>query len=361
VNPESVKSFVTYYLQGLKERTRREQSGTKWGIDWVVYNLGLAKFGRPIRLPFIRAGTDGYPKTKTEAEFGVDLAFLSEDARHLAIFVLKDEPLTNRSWTKNDFDRDLRMAITPDLDAQDLDRVESINVILVYNKDDEENGVELFNRFVADAPTRIRDHVPLSFDRWNLARLVELTIQNILSASLLPERFFGQLSYISAQAADFRHGSEAWGTQLVPNWRKFIDDVLSESSGPRGPALVPVALIIVRERASSNQSFETGWIELLEWSAIALWRHRATTSEPDVVESIRRFWREFYIAELERFYRTYIHDLATEYSIDCLPLGTYVGTVGSAYVIHWHIARLGILFSRVRRGPRRSKAGSRQA
>lgn len=343
MNAESIKSFVTYYLQGLSERTRREKSGAKWGIDWIAYNLGLAKFGKPMRLPFIRSGPEGYPRGKSEAEFGIDLAFVSNDARELTIFVLKDEPLTNATWTRNDFDRDLRMAMAPDISPRDLAEVISVTIILAYNKDDHQNGIELFDRFVAAAPTKIGDHVSLNFLRWNLSDLVELTIQHILSPSLLPERFFGQLSYVSSQAADFPHGSEAWQTQLVPNWKRLVEDLLDDRLSPRGPAVVPVALIIVHEQAASNPSFETGWIELIEWSAIALWRLYANGSGGARAAGVLRFWSEFYVAELDRFYRAHIGELATEHSIDSLALGSYVGVVASAYVAYWHIARLGLL------------------
>jgi hypothetical protein len=343
VNAESIKSFVTYYLQSLSERTRREKSGTKWGIDWVAYNLGLAKFGKPVRLPFLRSGELGYPKSKVEAEFGIDLAFLSDDERRLVIFVLKDEPLTNKTWTGNDFDRDLRMAMSPDLNAEGLDCVASVTIILAYNKDDQHNGVEAYDRLVANAPTELRDNIALVFLRWNLSELVEQTIQHILSPSLLPERFFGQLSYLSAQAADFRHGTDAWEQQLVPHWRQFIDDVLRESAGTRGPDLIPVALIILRQHAGENASFETGWIDLLEWAAIALWRLHAERPEAAVAAAVRRFWRDFYIAELDRFYCAHISDLATEHSIDHLALGSYVGAVASSYVAYWHVGRLGLL------------------
>lgn len=300
----------------------------------------------------------GYPQSKSEAEFGIDLAFLSDDNRELTIFVLKDEPLTNGTWTRNDFDRDLRMAIAPDLRAQELSSVESVAIVLAYNKDDQQNGVELFERFVAAAPTKIADHVRLSLTRWNLSDLVELTIQHVLSPSLLPERFFGQLSYASAQAADFRHGSEAWQTQLIPNWRRLVEDVLAESAGSRGPALIPVALIIVRQHAASGPSSATGWIELLEWSAVALWRLCIKSSEETVAVAVRRFWSDFYLVELEHFYRTHIGDLATEHSIDTLPLGSFVGTVASAYVAHWHIARLGLLSIDLENGRNVSPPGS---
>jgi hypothetical protein len=343
VNIESIKSFLTYYVQSLNERTRRERGGTKWGIDWVVYNLGLAKFGKPVRLPFLRSGDLGFPKSKVEAEFGVDLAFLSDDGHHLTIFVLKDEPLTNTTWTRSDFDRDLRMAMAPDLDAEGLEEVTTVTVILAYNKDDQQNGIEAYNPLVTNAPRTLRDNITLQFLRWNLSELVEQMIGNALSPSLLPERFFGQLSYLCAQAADFLHGSDPWEQQLVPNWKRFINDVLAESAGGRGPALIPVSLIILRQNASSNESIETDWIDLVEWAAIALWKHHVEHPSHDTAAAVRRFWGDFYIAELERFYRTHIDDLTTEQAIDHVALGSVIGTVAASYVAYWHIGRLGLL------------------
>ena len=343
MTPECIKSFVTYYLQSLSERTRREKRGTKWGIDWVAYNLGLAMFGKPVRLPFLRSGAEGYPKSKVEAEFGIDLAFLADDGQCLTIFVLKDEPLTNNTWTANDFDRDLRMAIAPDLSAEGLEQVRNVIIILAYNKDDQQNGIEAYDRFVATAPTTLKNNIALEFLRWNLSELVQQTIRHILSASLLPERFFGQLSYVSAQAADFKHGSDPWQLQLVPNWKQFVDDVLRESTGARGPALIPVALIIVRQHAAGNPSFETGWIELVEWAAIALWKGHNEHPDEAVRTSALRFWREFYIGELDRFYRTHIAALGTEHSIDHTALGSLIGTVAASYITYWHIGRLGLL------------------
>jgi len=340
---ESIKSFVTYYLQSLKERTRREKGGTKWGIDWVAYNIGLAKFGNPVRLPFLRNGDEGYPKSKVEAEFGIDLAFLSPNGRALTIFVLKDEPLTNTTWTSADFCRDLQMATYPDLGAEGLSNVVSVNIILAYNKDDHRNGIEAYDRFVAGAPRRLRDEVGLSFDRWNLSEFAAQTIQHILSPSLLPERFFGHLSYLSAQVSDFLHGSDAWENQLIPSWKRFIEDILQESGGARGPALIPVVLIILREHGRANPSIETAWIDLVEWAAIALWNAYRIQQDSETREAICRFWSEFYIAELQRFYGTHIDALGTEHSIDQAAQGSYVGSAASSYIAYWHIARLGLL------------------
>src|ERR1019366_3582608 len=139
------------------------------------------------------------------------------------------------------------------------------------------------------------------------------------------------------------HGSDAWEQQLVPNWKQFLDDVLSGSAGTRGPALIPVALIILRQHADSNPSAETGWIDLIEWAAIALWRLQVQKTDRDIAAAVRRFWGDFYIAELERFYRTHIDDLTTEQAIDHVALGSVIGTVAASYVAYWHIGRLGLL------------------
>ena len=340
---QSIKTFVTYYLQSLNERTRREKNGTKWGIDWVIYNLGLARFGKPARLPFLRSGGAGFPKSKVEAEFGVDLAFVSEDGRALTIFVLKDEPLTNATWTRHDFDRDLRMAMTPDLNAEGLEHVDSVTIILAYNKDDQQNGIEAYTRFVAAAPESLRNGIRLAFQRWNLSELVEQTTKHALNPALLPERFFGQLSYLSAQAGDFPHGSDAWLQQLVPNWRRFIHDVLAESTGVRGPALIAVALIIIRQQAEGNESIETGWLDLMEWAAIALWKLETEQLDSELTASVVAFWRDLYITELRRFYLAHIEEIATEQAVEQASTGSFVGTVAAAYIIYWHIGRLGIL------------------
>jgi hypothetical protein len=337
----SIKSFVADYLYSLHERTRKEKTGTKWGLDWVVYNLGFARFGKPVRLPFMRGGGQDYGKSKVEAEFGIDLAFLSEDRQDLVIFVLKDEPLTNKNWTNNDFDRDLRMAMAPDLNTQELDKVTSVTVILAYNKDDEQNGIALYNRLTSSAPSTLRGNILLAFVRWNLSELVEQTVNNILNPSLVPERFFGQLSYLAAQAGDFTHGSDAWEQQLLPNWKRFLNDILAEND--RGASLVSVALIILNQHAQTNVSFSTGWIDLIEWAALALWDKYAKQPDGSILGDVQHFWNDFYIVELESFYRSNIAALGTEHSVDLVGGGSFIGPLVAACVAFWHVARLGLL------------------
>lgn len=188
MNTDLRKSFVTYYVESLLERTRQEKSGAKWGLDWLVYNLGLELFGKPVRLPFVRTADGEYSKSKSEAEFGVDLAFLSENRQELTIFVLKDEPLTNRSWTDAGFSRDLDMATKPDLDAEGLSAVTTVTVILAYNKDEEQNGIKAYENFVSNANPLLRGRVALQIRRWNLSELVERTLQHLLTPALVPQK-----------------------------------------------------------------------------------------------------------------------------------------------------------------------------
>src|SRR4051794_1048834 len=99
MSPDVRTSFLTYYVRSLAERTRAEKASTKFGFDWIIYNLALAENLTPYRFPFIRSGANAISKTKTEAEFGIDSSFLSPDRKTLTIFVLKDEVLSNSNWT----------------------------------------------------------------------------------------------------------------------------------------------------------------------------------------------------------------------------------------------------------------------
>jgi hypothetical protein len=343
MTPGLDKTFVTTYLASLKERTRNEQSGVKWGIDWVVYNLGQALYGKPVRLPFLRQADPTQLKSKTEAEFGIDLSFISSEGETLTIFALKDEPLTNTTWVKQGILEDLSKACTPDLSAAGMEKVTEVKVILAYNRDENANGVKLFDNFVKAANPQIAGRANLKILRWNLSELVDLTLRHLLTPALVPQQFFGQLNYLCYQAANFTHGSDEWEKQLVPGWKRFVDDVLDLDRGSRGASLVPVALIIVRHHAATSDTIETGWFDLVEWAAIALWRRYLDSSDHDFRGQVVAFWYSFYLGELQRFYRAHITALGTENSIDQLARGSMVGTVATAMIAHWHMARIGLL------------------
>lgn len=336
-------SFLTYYIRSLGERTREEKRGTKFGFDWIIYNLGIAEDWTPHRLPFLRGGADETSTTKTEPEFGVDLAFLSPDRKTLRIYVLKDEVLNNRNWGEHSFDLDLRNAATPDLSGADLKDVEAVEVILAYNKDENQTGIKLFENLTNGLGTKVGDDVRLSFDRWNLTKIVDKVESHLLTPSLLPQKFFSHFSYICAQFADFRHGSDEWTYQLIPNWRRFLQELLSEKADERCVRLLPVALLILQEHGKDNPTSDTGWIDLIEWGILSAWDVARRSTKKPISNAVAQMWVFFYLAELERYYSEHCGDLAVRFSLDKPTSGSFIDAIASAVVAHWHVARLGIL------------------
>jgi hypothetical protein len=336
-------SFLTYYIHSLAERTRVEKTGTKFGFDWIIYNLGLAVDWTPHRLPFLRGSASEISKTKSENEFGIDLAFLSADKHRVTVFVLKDEVLKSSNWTSHGFDSDLRRAAAPDLSSEEMREVTEVCVVLAYNKDEDQAGIELYDRLTASLGTKVGDNASLRFERWNLTHIVAQVSDHLLSASLLPQSFFSQFSYLCAQFGDFQHGSEEWTRQLIPSWRRFLDDLLKGDPDERAVRLLPVALIILREHGTSNPTAGTGWIDLMEWAVLASWQVHRTTDKQSVRQAIQQMWVNLYLIELEKYYRAQAANLAVEGSLDKHIAGGFVDTVASAVVAHWHVARLGIL------------------
>ncbi len=340
---DTTTSFLTYYIRSLAERTRVEKTSTKFGFDWIIYNLALADDLTPYRLPFLRGGADETSRTKTEPEFGIDCSFLSKDRQTLTIFVLKDEVLCNTAWKTNDFDADLRNAAAPNLTAPEFQCVRHVNVVLAYNKDEDNTGIQLFSNLTNSLPKQLANDVCLSFERWNLTTITEKVRAKLLTPSLLPQKFFSLFSYICSQFADFRHGSDAWEKQLVPNWRRFLEDVLKENPDERSVRIIPVALVILREHGKANASAETGWIDLTEWAMLAVWNVSRITTKSPVKQAIVQIWISLYLAELERFYSAHANDLAAEHSLDVCGAGSSLDSIISSVVAFWHLARMGVL------------------
>ncbi len=343
MTPDVKTSFLTYYIRSLGERSRAEKSGAKFGFDWIIYNLALADNLTPYRLPFVRSSPTELSKTKTETEFGIDESFLSPDRKTLIIFVLKDEELSNANWSRHDFDSDLRRAAAPDLSPPDFAAVTNVRVVLAYNKDEDQAGIQLFTNSTRALGTKVGDKASLSFERWNLTTLAEKVGKQLLTPSLLPQPFFSLFGYICSQFGDFRHDSDEWANQLVPNWRRFIGDLLKSYDDERRIRLLPVALIILREYAGSNPSAETGWIDLTEWAMVSAWRVVQVTKKDSVKEAVREMWGGFYLAELSRFYSEHEKELGIEHGLSTGGIVTDVEAVASSIIAFWHLARLGLL------------------
>jgi len=263
---------LTEYVGALYERTRVDKGGLKIGFDWIIYQLGLAKDWIPVRLPFLREPTRKAAKTKTEAEFGVDLAFLLPSKQDLSIFVLKDEHLTYQNWKKkkHSFETDLRMAATVDPRQQGYPFVRSVTVTLAYNKDQDNDGLRAYKQLVNSLPSKVGDDVRLRFDRWNLDRIVQ-EVKTHLTPDLLPQHVAGPFRYVCSLVTDFPYGTYEWEKFLIPKWRKFLASALESPIDERKLRLIPVALMILKNYGTDAQNPYPGWLDLVEWTMLALW------------------------------------------------------------------------------------------
>ena len=346
MNSNDLIPFLTNYLMSLLERTRDEQTGIKIGFDWVIYNLAIAKNWTPVRLPFFRAPSPETPKTKSEAELGIDLAFLSESGQELIIFVLKDEALTNRNWTNHNFDADLRMASTVDLERWGLEAVGEVKIILAYNKDEDDTGIRLFKQTTRSFGDTRHDGVKLTFERWHLTRLVKEVRSNLLSPELMPQHLSSALQYICLQVGDFDFGSVEWENQLVPQWRYFLNKVLEPPIDERKLRLVPVALMIIHQYKKDESNSYPGWIDLIEWAMLALWDTCRDLEAKKLKDIVANIWLNFYVEELTRYFFAIQDALTTEHGLAGRERGRDIGQLGAvrdAYIAYWHLGRLGIL------------------
>lgn len=293
------KEFITQYILSLKERTRNERNSIVFGFDWVIYQILSQKGETPIRLPFIRSDKVEKFKTKTEPEFGIDLSFLNKERKLLTIFVLKDEPLQYKSWVENGFYDDLRRAAQPDLTGLDI---KEVKIILAYNKDEDKNGLKCFEDFKKTYNSKIYDNIILTFNRWNLSRIVEEVESNLLTVELVPQQLSGILSYLCSQINDFDYMSEEWQNQLVPNWKRFLSIVFKDTINEARINVISIALIILHQNKKDSLDSEAGWLDLIEWAALHLWSIYRNLKRNELKVLINNFWVIFYLRQLEEYY-----------------------------------------------------------
>ena len=343
----SFKVFLTDYVCSLLERSRAEKNTTKIGFDWLIYQLALAHKWTPIRLPFFRQAGDTALKTKTEAEFGVDLSFLLPSQKELYIFVLKDETLTYKNWIKHNFDSDIRRVSAPDLSLQGLESVDSVKIILAYNKDEDQNGIKSYKDLIVTLPRKINDNITLSFERWNLTRIVEEIELHLLSPELLPQHLSEQFRYICSQVKDFNYGTEKWELQLISNWRNFLNVALQGPIDERKLRLIPVALMILTHYRKESPDSYAGWIDMIEWAMLALWsccqELSDTAKDKKFKEIIIKTWLRFYVFELEKYFLEIEPVLTTEHGFSTGKEGSGISAINDSYLAYWHLGRLGIL------------------
>lgn len=339
--------FIKDYLINLKERTRREKTGIKTGFDIVINNLMIAKGYIDVRKPFFEAAKGETPKTKSEAELGVDFAFYDSTNKKLFVFVLKDEALNNANWNKHNFDSDIRMASTVNIDRMGyLGEISSIEIILAYNKDEDETGIQLFENLKQNLGTVVRDNLPISYTRWNLTKITQEVEEHLFTSELLPPHLAGIFDYICSQFKDFDYGTEEWNTQLIPLWQRFLKQILTDKIEEKDLRLIALILIILQTCKNEKGNAQIGWIDLIEWAILELWNIYPTLKTTNLKQSVIQIWSVLYIGELERYFDEQYKNLSTEQCFQNIisqhfPLTPLVNA-NSAF---WHIGRLGILFT----------------
>jgi hypothetical protein len=343
MNNPSLNIFLVNYINSLGERTRKDKKTINIGFDWIIYNLALAKSWTPVRLPFFRQVNVQAAKTKTEAEFGIDMSFLTHQKDELLIFVLKDEILNNKNWNKSNFDSDLRMAASPDLSSKELSKVKSIKVILAYNKDEDQTGIKLFNNLTSSFDKKISKKRTRDFERWNLTKITDEVKTHLISPDLLPQHVSSQFNYICSQVADFDYGSEEWENQLVPNWKSFIRIALQGPVDERKLRLISVALLILYHYKKESPNSYPGWIDLIEWAMLSLWECHKNLKTKKLKKIVVDIWLLLYINELEKYFLEVSNAFTTEHGIHCNQSNIGLVPVNDAYIAYWHIGRLGIL------------------
>ncbi|SHJ08758.1 hypothetical protein SAMN02745181_1158 [Rubritalea squalenifaciens DSM 18772] len=342
--------YLSNYLHSLSEETAATKRGPRYGLDRVISQLELEAGNTPIRIPYFREGRDQLPQPIKENEHGIDFAFLSEDRTKLRIFVLKAKKLTSRTFVDERTSSDLQRASFPDLRDSRLADVTEVIVILAYNKDDAEEGIEDYERLCSGMGTKIGDNAIRSFERWNLTTLTGLVEQHLMSPSLLPENLFRKFTYLCGQLEEFDAMSPYWRELLIPEWKAFLATVLASPSDERSMRMVPVLLIILKNHLKKDAKDEPtggaiiGWIDLIEWAVLAVWETGKRVSEKDQKKAgdvVMDVTYKFYFDTLHTFYQENAHHLAAEDSL--MIEDGLANDAASSYLAFWHLGRLGLL------------------
>lgn len=339
------KSYITNYLLSLSERSQPMKNGDyKIGFDWIIYQYGLSKDWQPLRLPFIREVSEGVIVHKTEAEFGIDLSFWDRKNNTVIVFVLKAEKLNYNNWISKKFQDDIQRAMFPDLISLeiDLNRIRHYKIVTVYNKDDDKNGIKSYENLINNSNKTIHDNIQVEFERWNIDKLTEEVVQNILSASVLPNNLSGLLEYITSQFSDFEYGTTQWETQLVPNWKNFLNVVFEKGIDERRINLIPFSLLILKNHSKNTPNSLIAWIELVEWAMIKLWDIFPRLNEK-LGTIVIGIWFDFYLKELQTYFENNVGLLCSTFGIKVGSIKTSLIPINTANSAYWHIARLGIL------------------
>ena len=120
-----------------------------------------------------------------------------------------------------------------------------------------------------------------------------------------------------------------------------------------------MALIILRAHGKRrgdgtlDPSFETGWLDLMEYAVVALWRASKEGDDAAVRNAVFEIWLKYYLAELEHYYSNNIDQLAFEHSLQVR--GDMLQEGASSFLAYWHMGRLGVLAMAISELPRQDE------
>ncbi|MBT63438.1 MAG: hypothetical protein CML13_09535 [Puniceicoccaceae bacterium] len=335
------RDFVVSYVKGLKERTMVRKDAMVYGLDWVLYQLALAKGWDPQRLPFARSESGA--NHKTEPEYGIDLSFLRDEGKELIIFVLKDEPLKNKTWSSERIKDDLEKAMYPRLSSAVYDDVVRVCVVLAYNKDEDQAGIELFDRFVENQTKSISGNRELHFERWNLTSISDEVHSNLLSPALLPEGISDLLRYAATHFKQCQVGSDSWIQFMLPNWDNLISQVLdSREQDYRKISILSMSAVIMGKSRGHSNGSDVGYIELVEKLMLRMWDYASHLDDKSVKALVSQAWVELYLSELERFYQKYGSYLRQAHAVSMISRASGLDAINAGFNAYWHLARIGL-------------------
>lgn len=334
-----MNNYLREYLFHLKEDGE---------LDWLVYNIGIEQGWHPLRLPFSRELEGKNKQKKGEREFGIDLSFLAgKDRDELIIVVLKAVKLNTRNWKKDSgFREDLEEAMDVQLQNPQYQTVEKVRIITAFNKDEEKNGVESYERFAnahnmnsTRGPGNI---VPVSHEKWNLEILHSLVEANLFNPDLLPRNIASGLHYLTSQFQDFSFGTTEWDRITVPTWKQSFGSILEMKKVPLAKKirLITVACEILGKSLNQEGIVNPGFLDIVEFAVVKIF-HRAQDKEKELevayqsIFSMYDSYLEIYIEQNRQVFLT----------PDGFSFNSFFGLsyVSSTYRAFWNVSRLCIL------------------
>lgn len=334
-----MNNFLRDYILHLKEDGE---------LDWLLYNLGVSKGWRPLRLPFSREEEGKNTLKKGEREFGIDLAFLAGDqSEELIIIVLKAIKLNSVNWKKSSgFREDLEEAVEVQLQERQYRMVEKVKVITAYNKDEDKNGKESYERFVranrTNTTRKIEHPISIVHKRWNIESLHNLVEEHLFNPDLLPRKVASGLHYLCTQFQDFKFGTSEWEKITKPTWTQLYSSILKEKKGKLESKirLVTMACSIVGKYLNIGGEIRSGYLDLVENALLDVFQV-CRGNEKDLKIAYSTIWK-LYLESLEN----YIDQNGKVFLVeDGFSLNYFFGLtyVANAHRAFWNMGRLCIL------------------